>query len=97
MTKIVSRNSNGANSGIDVNLTNSELLLMLALLHTSGFRTYGNTYAYHAYTLAEKLVTISGITTSDAARLVDPAINIYDDSGHYMSTYHYKDFRIVYK
>lgn len=95
MSKIVSRQIQ-ANTN-EISFTNDEIMLIMALLHTSSFRTYGNSYAYHAYSLAEKLFEISGITTSDAVKIVDPAVNIIDSNGNYLSTYVYTDFRIVFK
>lgn len=95
MAKIVSRHVR-ANTN-QISFTNEEIMLIMALLHTSSFRTYGNSYAFHAYSLAEKLSEITGITTSDAVKIVDPAVNIIDSNGNYLSTYVYTDFRIVFK
>lgn len=96
MEKIKSRSSTKEN-GIDLRLSNQEIILILGLLHCSSIRTYGNSYAYHAYTLAEKLVGCSGISTSAAASIVEPAINVYDDHGNFSTTYHYTEFTVVYK
>jgi hypothetical protein len=99
MTTISSRNPPDApkNGLTTVELTNSEITLMLALLHCSSLRTYGISYSYYAYTLTEKLTSSSGMTTSLAVQLVEPKINLYDDKGAYITTYHNKDFRITFK
>lgn len=83
--------------GTELRLSNHEIILILGLLHCSSIRTYGNSYAYHAYTLAEKLVSCSGISTSAAASIVEPAINVYDNHGNFLTTYHYTEFTVVYK
>jgi hypothetical protein len=81
----------------NVSLSNEEVLLILSLLHCSSLRTFGTGYPHHAYLLAEKLTSEYGIQTSEAARIVDPNFNLYDDQGNYVCSYPASDITIVYK
>ena len=82
---------------LSLELEDDELILLLSLLHLSSIRLTGKSPAVSAYTLIDKLSSISGITPRTAANQTRPKIVVHDDAGQFKDSFDFDSVTIVYR
>lgn len=82
---------------LSIELEDDELILMLSLLHLSSIRISGKSPAASAYTLTDKLESISGIKARTAANLIRPKVVVHDEVGQYKDSFDFDSVTIVYR